>query len=232
MGIRTTTRHTKSLTPPNNSSAFVNFITSTDTSITGSWYGFIDNVAIDHYIIKVVVVSSGSIAYTSSNLSSSTSEHTATGLTSNIQYYYNVYAYDAAGNSSTVSFMTTTPTTTTTSPYTYPGRITNNTDHVISGGTVFIKVNTNTNATFTLGTLSPGQYIEFSTTYFVVLYGATFELQMYSTTGIVNTNYATISQGSGPYTGYFNGAGDAFNPADAIIVTTGGPQYNLMFSIY
>ena len=123
-------------------------------------------------------------------------------------------------------------TTTTTAPtYTLEGRITNDTGHTISGGTVFVYVNGNTMAVLTLGTLLNGMYKSFNTGYSTVMYGATFELKMYSTIGIVNTNYAYIGQGSGPYTDYFSGAGDSVNPAIATIVTTSGPQYNLMFSI-
>lgn len=103
-------------TPPNNSGATVSFVGSTTNSLTGSWSGFTDNIAVDHYVVRVSVVSSGFVAYTSTNLSSSTVNHTATGLTQNTQYYYTVYAYDSAGNSSIVFFTSVTPATTTAGP--------------------------------------------------------------------------------------------------------------------
>jgi len=98
-------------TPPDNSGASVIFVSSTSTTITCSWSGFTDNVGIDHYIIEIAD-STYSLIYTSPNLSSSTLMHTATGLTDNTDYYYLVWAYDAAGNSSHIaSGLITTPIT-------------------------------------------------------------------------------------------------------------------------
>ena len=100
-------------TVPSATNAIVSFVSSTATTLNVSWSGFTDNVGISSYLVRVYLVSTNALVYTSTTLTSTTLSHNAYGLSANKQYRYDVIAYDAAGNSVTKSITITTPTDTT-----------------------------------------------------------------------------------------------------------------------
>lgn len=107
------------LTPPSYLNASVSYVSSTSSSLTGSWTGWTDNIGISHYKVVVQNYTTGIVEHTSANLSSSTSSYTATGLSGSTLYYYTCWAYDAAGNTSGLTFPYTTPPSITYDPIYY-----------------------------------------------------------------------------------------------------------------
>jgi hypothetical protein len=103
------------LIPPSYQFASISYVSSTSSSLTGSWTGWTDNIGISYYRIVVQNYTTGIVEHTSPNLPSSTSSYTATGLSGATLYYYTCWAYDAAGNTSGLTFPYTTPAVVTNS---------------------------------------------------------------------------------------------------------------------
>jgi hypothetical protein len=104
------------LIPPSYQFASISYVSSTSSSLTGSWTGWTDNIGISYYRIVVQNYTTGIVEHTSANLPSSTSSYTATGLSGSTLYYYTCWAYDAAGNTSGLTFPYTTPSSITYEP--------------------------------------------------------------------------------------------------------------------
>jgi hypothetical protein len=152
-----------------------------------------------------------------------------TGLNSSSTYGIQVLAYNALGDGPLC-----TSVSMATSSFSNEGSIYNGTGHTISASTMKIFARSTANGSFgtmcsvKMPALAAGATFLFSTNYASpILSNGTFELILYSATGIAGTNYFMMENGSASTNGYFSNSGGAWEAT----VTSTGPQNKLSLTI-
>jgi hypothetical protein len=144
------------------------------------------------------------------------------GLSASTAYNVQVLASNTAGDSP----LTPAVSMSTSASYTNKGTITNNTGSSAIGGTVVIKANGNTVASFTMPSLANGATFEFSSTYSMpITSNGTFVIQLLSQTGTVS--YVYMNGGSTSPNAFFSNISGGLQAT----VNSPGPQYQLSFII-